>query len=379
MAKPISRRAFVRTTAGVGGAAVLHQRRSTVGGEAGRLPVVVASTNGRRAAELAYRLIKERKHDVLEAVIAGVNIIEDDPEDNSVGYGGLPNEDCVVELDSSVMHGPTGRSGAVAALRDIRNPSKVAHMVMKRTDHALLVGEGALRFAVAHGFKREDLLTEKSRIAWLAWKESLSDRDSWGPGLASPDTEAPGLERRVQTLLESLGKSELLAWVMGVLTHRPQGTISCIGAGEAGELSGAISTSGLAWKMAGRVGDSPLIGAGLYVDNEVGAAGATGRGEECIRVSGAHTVVEMMRRGARPREAAMEAIKRIAANYSNSKQKLARFNLIFYALNKRGEHGAGALWNEAWRIDRFQRSQYIVADSEGVRTVGADYLFERTS
>jgi N4-(beta-N-acetylglucosaminyl)-L-asparaginase len=362
----VSRRSFVK------GAAAGTLGPAIIGAQSGALPVAIASANGLRAVRRAYDLMKSGA-DTLDAVLAGVNINEDDPEDNSVGYGGLPNEDGVVELDASVMHGPTGRAGAVAALRDIRFPSRVAQLVMKRTDHLLLVGEGALRFALAHGFKREDLLTEKSRIAWLAWKETMSDKDGWGPGLSAQEEE-----NKVKSFLEEVGRPDLFDWVLALIRHRPYGTICCLGLNEKRDMSGAVTTSGLAWKMAGRVGDSPLIGAGLFVDNAVGAAGSTGRGEEAIRISGAHTVVEAMRSGATPREACLEAIRRVASNYKSDKSKLSQFNIIFYAINKRGEHGAASLWSGAWRIDRFSRAQYAVADPQGVRLLEAAYLYERT-
>ncbi|HEU4386957.1 MAG TPA: N(4)-(beta-N-acetylglucosaminyl)-L-asparaginase [Blastocatellia bacterium] len=370
----VSRREFVKSSAAAIVAA--QPQRNTGSVTPLPAPVVIASTNGLRAVERAYQLLKEEKVDTLEAVLSGVNIIEDDPEDNTVGFGGLPNEDGVVELDSSVMHGPSRRSGAVAGLREIRNPSRVAQTLMKRTDHSLLVGEGALRFALAHGFKRQDLLTEKSRIAWLAWKESLSDKDSWGPGLSSPD-ETPDQERRLRSYLKEVARPDLEEWILGVVRNPPTGTITCLALNEKGEMSGSTSTSGLAWKLAGRVGDSALIGCGLFVDQEVGAAGSTGRGEEAIRIAGTHTVVEAMRRGAAPKDACLEALKRVAASYPNRMDKLSKFNVMFYALNRKGQHAAAALWNEAFRVDRMTKSQYAVADAQGIRLVDAAYLFER--
>lgn len=374
MALRISRRNFVKGSAMAGVAAPIM--KSSVAGAQARIPVVIASANGLRAVKKAYQMIKNDNADTLEAAIAGVNINEDDPEDNSVGYGGLPNEDGVVELDSSVMHGPSRRVGAVASLRDIKNPSKVAYLVMKRTDHALLVGEGALRFAVAHGFKREDLLTEKSRIAWLAWKEHHSETDNWGPGLATPDDEREK-EKRARNLLRSMGRPDLEEWVMGVINRPLTGTINCLAMNDKREISGTTTTSGLAWKLAGRVGDSPLIGCGLFVDNDIGAAGSTGRGEEAIKINGAHTVVEVMRKGASPRDAALEALSRVARNYDNNKERLAQFNITFYAMNKNGEHAAASLWNEAMRIDKVIRSQYAVCDAGGPRLADTAYLLKR--
>lgn len=327
-------------------------------------PVVISSANGLRATAKAMELLRAGA-DTLDAVIAGVNINEDDPEDSSVGYGGLPNEDGVVELDSSVMHGPSRRAGAVAALRNIKNPSKVAKVVMERTDHLLLVGEGALRFARAHGFPEENLLTEKARIAWLCWKETMSDQDSWGPGLAGPEPEKKSsVQADPATLL----------WADAMIKHPPTGTINCLAVNPKGEMSGVTTTSGLAWKLAGRVGDSPLIGCGLFVDNDIGAAGSTGRGEECIKVNGAHTVVEALRRGASPREACLEALRRVAANYFNNRAKIEKFDLFFYALKNNGEHGAAALWKS--RADG-RPVQYAVNDGGQSRLEDAVWLLER--
>jgi N4-(beta-N-acetylglucosaminyl)-L-asparaginase len=374
MSSKISRRVFVKGSAAAGLAGPALGKTSALG--QARLPLVISSANGMRAIQRTYQMIKRENADTLEAVIAGVSINEEDPEDNSVGYGGLPNEEGVVELDASVMHGPSRRAGAVAALRDIKTPSKVAYLVMKRTDHILLVGEGALKFALAHGFPRENLLTEKSRIAWLAWKERHSERDNWGPGLSAPEEELEK-EKKLRSFLERSGRPDLEQWVAGVLQNRPWGTINCIAINERREMSGATTTSGLAWKIPGRVGDSPLIGSGLYVDNDIGAAGSTGRGEEAIRINGAHTVVEAMRKGASPQDACLEALSRVARNYENNREKLARFNLTFYAMNKEGRHGAAALWNEAIRLDKLTRSQYAVMDSQGARLVDTGYLLKR--
>lgn len=332
--------------------------------QAGGRMLVVSSANGLRAVNKAMEMMRSGA-DTLDAVVAGVNINEDDPKDNSVGYGGLPNERGEVELDASVMHGPTLRAGAVAALHHIKNPSKVAKLVMERTDHLLLAGPGALEFALAHGFKKENLLTEESRLAWLTWKETMSDRDNWGPGLAAPE-EKPKARGDFPP--------EVLAWAREVAMDPPTGTINCLALNERGDISGVTTTSGLAWKIPGRVGDSPLIGCGLFVDNEVGAAGSTGRGEECIKVNGAHTVVEQMRRGASPTEACLEALRRVAANYRNDRRKLEKFGLNFYALNKRGEHGAAALWD----VSPGRRpGQYAVNDGTGSRLVNSAYLLKR--
>ncbi|MCX6620954.1 MAG: N(4)-(beta-N-acetylglucosaminyl)-L-asparaginase [Acidobacteria bacterium] len=294
--------------------------------------------------------------DTLDAVIAGVNIVEEDPEDNSVGYGGLPNEEGVVELDASVMHGPTRRAGSVASLRNIKTPSKVAKLVMERTDHIMLVGEGALRFARDYGFKEEDLLTEKSRLAWLTWKESLRDaagHNNWGPGLAAP----------LKALFPGAGEATL-AWARQVAAHPPTGTINCLALNEKGEISGVTTTSGLAWKIPGRIGDSPIIGAGLYVDQDVGAAGSTGRGEENIRIAGAHTIVENMRHGMTPREACLDELKRIARNFDNDRARLTKFGIHFYALRKDGQYAGTTLWSGGGTR---KPPQFSVDDGAGAR------------
>jgi N4-(beta-N-acetylglucosaminyl)-L-asparaginase len=368
----VTRRDFFRASAIAGvGARLLNAAPFSFAQSRASRPVVVSSANGLRATAKAMEMIRAGK-DTLEAVVAGVAIVEDDPKDQSVGYGGLPNEDGVVQLDASVMHGPTKRAGAVASLERIKNPAQVAKVVMERTDHLILVGPGALRFAVAHGFKEMDLLTEESRAAWLKWKETMSDKDAWGPGLAAPDGQA-------QSLIYNgdWDRAELAALIQEYIVNPPTGTINCIAVNERGDVSGTTTTSGLAWKIAGRVGDSPLIGCGLFVDNEVGAAGSTGRGEECIKINGAHTVVEMMRRGASPADAALEACKRVAANYNNNMPKLKKFSINFYALNKKGEHGAANLWG--WSVDsrgERKRNQYAVHDGKENKLHEVAYVYE---
>jgi N4-(beta-N-acetylglucosaminyl)-L-asparaginase len=374
----IKRREFLKQTATAGLSAPLLSNESFASKSAQQTlrPIVISSANINRTPDggvfnggiacvsRAMEIIKAGG-DTLDAVVAGVNIVEDDPRDDSVGYGGLPNEEGDVELDASVMHGPTRRAGAVASLRHIKNPSKVAKLVLERTDHILLVGEGALRFAVKQGFKKEDLLTEPSRKAWLAWKESLNPNDAWGP---SPlKTARAGGSRVSQTRLLP-AEIALNEWIEDKLRNRPTGTINCLAVDGNGDISGVTTTSGLAWKIPGRVGDSPLIGCGLYVDNEVGAAGSTGRGEECIFINGSHTVVENMRRGMSPADAAMDAIKRVAGRYGNNQEELRKFNLNFYAVNKRGEYGGAALW---------KGGRFAVHDGKDAKIVESAYLYER--
>lgn len=371
MKNMISRRRFFRTGAAAGLGARMLGVGAPLNFAQGSRPVVISSANGLRATAKAMEMIRAGK-DTLDAVVAGVAIVEDDPKDMSVGYGGLPNEDGVVELDASVMHGPTKRAGAVAAIQRIKNPAQVAKVVMERTDHVLLVGPGALRFALAHGFKEQELLTDEARIVWLRWKERMSNDDSWGPGLSSPETS-----KQSYLLDGTPERAALLALADEYFVHPPTGTINCLAVNERGDISGTTTTSGRFHKLAGRVGDSPLIGCGLFVDNEVGAGGSTGLGEECIKINGAHTVVEMMRRGMSPSDAALEACKRVAANYNNDLSKLKKFGIEFYALNKNGAHGAAALWGYA--IDDHgerKRSQYAVHDGKQNKLHEMVYLYE---
>ncbi|MBX5494905.1 MAG: N(4)-(beta-N-acetylglucosaminyl)-L-asparaginase [Bryobacteraceae bacterium] len=337
--------------------------------------VVISSANGLRACQRAMEVLRQGG-DTLDAVIAGVNINEEDPEDNSVGYGGLPNEDGVVELDASVMHGPTRRAGSVAALRNIKYPSRVARLVMERSDHIMLVGEGALRFAKAHGFQEENLLTDKSRIAWLVWKANLRDSEghsNWSDGLDAPVSKPSAQLRQMFPEVDE----SLLAWAVEVATRPPTGTITCLALNAKGEMSGVTTTSGLAWKIPGRVGDSPIIGAGLYVDQEVGAAGSTGRGEENIRTVGAHTIVENMRHGMPPKEACLDVLKRISRNYDQDLTRLARFDIVFYALRKDGAYASASLWSGRRQREAVSTRKFAVNDGGESRLEDCAFLYER--
>src|SRR5271163_2152526 len=299
-------------------------------------PLIISSANGLQHLDDGMELLKSGG-DTLDAALAVVTKVEDDPNDDSVGYGGLPNEDGVVELDASVMHGPSRRAGAVGSIQKIKNPSLVAKTVMEKTNHIFIVGSGAQHFAEDEGFAPMNLLTERSRIAWLAWKASVSE--NWRPGLDSPEWK--------EKLTQLLDTPEKLAWrahIEDVVKYPPTGTINCLAVNAKGEISGTTTTSGLAWKIAGRVGDSPLIGAGLFVDGDVGGGGSTGRGEENIKIAGGHTIVEMMRRGSSPTDACLEALDRVVRNYAIDKSRLKKFHLTFYALNKDGEHGSASLW-----------------------------------
>lgn len=335
----------------------------------GTRPLIISSANGLHALGRGMEILK-KGGDTLDAVLATVNVVEDDPSDDSVGYGGLPNEDGEVELDACVMHGPTRRAGSVASIRKIKNPSKVARVVMERTNHLMIVGEGALRFAVAEGFEPMNLLTERSRLAWLAWKAHTSK--NWRPGLDSPDWK-----EELATLLDTPEKMAWAEHIRDVVLHPPTGTINCLAVNEKGDISGTTTTSGLSWKIAGRVGDSSIIGAGLYVDNDIGAAGSTGKGEENIKIAGGHTIVEMMRKGLSPSDACLEACRRVARNYNNDKRKLATFHMLFCALNKDGAHGGATLWEK--REGGKSRARYAVEDGSGARLVDCPYLFEGSS
>jgi N4-(beta-N-acetylglucosaminyl)-L-asparaginase len=337
--------------------------------------IVIASSNGERACAKAMEILTSGG-DTLDAVVAGVNINEEDPEDTSVGYGGLPNEEGVVELDASVMHGPTRRCGSVAALRGIKTPSKIARLVMEQSDHIMLVGEGALRFAPSHGYREENLLTERARLAWLVWRQSLRDaggNNNWTDGLDAP-TSKPGAALRG---IFPWAEEKTMAWARDVAANPPTGTINCLALNGRGDMSGVTTTSGLAWKIPGRVGDSPIIGAGLYVDQEIGAAGSTGRGEENIRVAGAHTVVENMRHGMAPRDACLDCLKRIAHNFGEDRRRLSKFDISFYGLRKDGAYAGASLWNGYLREGELIRRRFAVNDGGASRLEDCAYLLDR--
>ena len=316
-------------------------------------PIIVSAGNGFAYLDRGYQLLKGGG-DTLEAAIAVVRGPEDDPNDDSVGLGGLPNEEGVVELDACCMHGPSRRAGAVGGVHNIKNVSLLAREVMLHTGHVMLVGEGAERFAVARGFPRENLLTDASRKTWLLWKEAHSDW--WGPGPADPNwrdrlrgrpqaADAAADVERLQALAGDLGiePEQRLASIRKVL-FPPTGTIHCSALAASGEMSGCTTTSGLAWKLPGRLGDSPVIGAGCYTDQDVGSAGATGSGEENIKVAGAHTIVENMRHGMAPLEAGMDTLKRIVRNYGGDLERLKYLDMTYYILRKDGAYAGVSLW-----------------------------------
>jgi len=320
---------------------------------AGKRPIIISAANGFDYLEEAFAFLKGGG-DTLEAALRVVKGPEDDPNEDSVGLGGLPNEEGVVELDSCCMHGPTRRAGSVGGVRNIKNASQVARAVMEHTGHVMLVGEGAERFAVAQGFPRENLLTEHSRKIWLLWKETHSDW--WGPGLSSPDwhkrlpsPHADEFERRIERMKQvaadiGIEPEQRMLAILKVL-FPPTGTIHCSALNEKGEISGSTTTSGLAWKLPGRCGDSPIIGAGCFTDQDVGSAGATGSGEENIKVAGAHTIVENMRHGMSPLDAGMDALKRIVRNYNGDMDRLRYMDMTYYALRKDGAYAGVSLWD----------------------------------
>jgi N4-(beta-N-acetylglucosaminyl)-L-asparaginase len=337
-------------------------------------PVAVASANGLQSVDTAVREVIAGTSTV-EAVVKGVNIVEADPEDTSVGYGGLPNALGVVQLDSSVMHGPTRGAGAVAALEGIMHPSRVALDVMRYTDHVLLVAEGAQKFALSMGYEVEDLLTEETRQIWVRWRARLSDDDEWltpeqshEPVDTFPSRSGGGGDREPEEDWELLEKG-MLDSTDG---YRPYGTINCNVVNADGDISGVTTTSGLAWKIPGRVGDSPIVGAGLYVDNDVGACGSTGRGEAVIKTCGSHTVVELMRQGMSPVDACLEALRRIVRWTTEERNQDERgrpnFNVNYYAVNKNGDYGGAAIWSGA---------RFAVSVDGDTRHEDSAYLFER--
>ena len=367
-------------------------------------PVIVTRETTDNTVAEAYAML-EKGADTLDAALHICQAREDDANDHSVGLGGLPNEDGVVELDACVMHGPTRRAGSVAAVPNIRHVALLARTVMEKTGHVMIVGPGAEKFALAEGFQKENLLTDDARKIWLLWK--AHGYSWWGPGIDSPEWKPPtaapassapraglvsqpvprhpGREgagmvmERMQHLYELADRMgieprlrrEAVLQVMWPTT----GTIHVSALNTKGEMSGATTTSGLAWKIAGRVGDSPIIGAGCYTDQNIGSAGATGNGEENIKVAGAHTIVDQMRMGASPKEAGMEALRRIAANYNNDLTRLRYLDMIYYIVRRDGAYAGVSLWSTR---ETGERKTFVVHDGTQ-RTEPCDYLFEGTT
>jgi N4-(beta-N-acetylglucosaminyl)-L-asparaginase len=364
----MKRREFVQWGVAIGAAAT--RTMSTLFAQApsvragGVRPVVVAAANGniyknggpQTGVERAFNLMTSGSADVLDAVIAGVNICELDPAEDSVGYGGLPNAEGVVQLDACCMHGPRKRAGGVAALEGVRTPSLVAQSVMDTTDHHLLVGKGAQDFARSMGFRIEDdLNTEKSRGLWLEWKRRVDPQHYLDPKKRGQAWYDAGLQMAREGLLDR---------------EHYYGTINCNGINARGEICGVTTTSGLAWKIPGRVGDSPILGAGLYVDGDVGAAGSTGRGEANLYNLCSFLIVEEMRRGAHPKDAGLTALRRAAKatvekRLLNSRNQ-PNFSLNFYILNARGEYAGVSMYP----------AKFAVCTEQGPQTLNTEPLFQ---
>ena len=368
MSKKMKRRDFMRDSAVAGFAlAATHNEVSgfpTILKQIGVKPLVISSANGNKfknggnltCVQKAFNMITKGA-DVLDAVIAGVNIVELDPLDDSVGYGGLPNADGIVQLDSSCMHGPKKRAGAVAALEGVTRPSLVAQAVMENTDHHLIVGKGAQDFARNMGFKIEaDLNTDNSRRQWLEWKRRTDPSHYLDPKQRSE------ISRRVamDMVAEGLIREENL-----------HGTINCDGINSKGEICGVTTTSGLAWKIPGRLGDSPILGAGLFVDGAVGAAGSTGRGEANLYNLCSFVIIEEMRRGAHPKDAGMEVLKRIKNNTIEKRllnsRGLPNFGINFYILNAKGEYAG---------VSMYEGASFAICNENGPQTLKAEGLLQ---
>ena len=353
-------------------------------------PVIVTRVTGDQSIQDAYKMLLDGA-DTLDAIHHICLGRENDPTDHSVGLGGLPNEEGVVELDSCCMHGPSRSAGSVGGVQNIRNVCQLARKVYEHTAHVMLIGKGAERFAVDLGFPAENLLTDAARKVWMLWKESNSQMDWWGPGMSAPGWKDPYADRPAPkpTMdlhgLTSVDPTTAPALRPGLIPRHPTpdwhatiharaialarlaadldipaaarqfaveqilwpstGTIHVSAINTKGELSGATTTSGLAWKLPGRLGDSPIIGAGCYTDQDVGSAGATGSGEENIKVAGAHTIVELMRHGLSPREAGMETLRRVVRTYNGDMTKIRLLDMEYYIVRKDGAYAGCSLWS----------------------------------
>ncbi|MGA8111661.1 MAG: isoaspartyl peptidase/L-asparaginase, partial [Acidobacteriaceae bacterium] len=393
-------------------------------------PVIVTRVTGDNTIQEAYQMLLDGQ-DTLDAVHHVCLGRENDPKDHSVGYGGLPNEDGVVELDSCCMHGPSRAAGSVGGVRNIKNVCLVARKVYQHTGHVMLCAEGAEQFAVDLGFPRENLLTDDARKIWMLWKENNSQMDWWGPSMTEPGWKDPYAGRPApkpsmdlhglssldpnsvpsrSTLREAGGAQRTSAdpnpersegprglrlanqsegsqgsLLSGVIPRHPTpewaetirvraqklvqmaadlgiapedrlyaaeqilwpttGTIHVSVVNPKGEISGATTTSGLAWKLPGRLGDSPILGAGSWTDQDVGSAGATGSGEENIKVVGAHTIVELMRHGMDPKDAGLEVMRRIVRNYNGDMTKVRLLDMEYYIVRKDGAYAGVSLWS----------------------------------
>ena len=326
-----SRRHFIKiATIGGIGLTFSHEKntKSKLVSSTINKPIVLSTWNfGVQANAAAWDILKNNGR-ALDAVEAGVKIPEGDPNERSVGYGGRPDRDGRVTLDACIMD-EFSNIGSVACLEHIKHPISVARAVMEKTPHVMLVGDGALQFALSQGFKKENLLVEASEKEWKDWLKTSQYKP-----------------------------------IANIENHD---TIGMIALDAKGNLSGACTTSGMAYKMHGRVGDSPIIGAGLYVDNEIGAATATGHGEEVIRISGCHLVVELMRQGLSPQKACEEAVMRIVKLTQNRGKELKDIQVGFIALNKNGEYGSYCVQGGF---------NFAVTDNNGNQLIDANYFLK---
>jgi N4-(beta-N-acetylglucosaminyl)-L-asparaginase len=380
-------------------------------------PVIVTRVTGDNSIQEAYQMLLDGQ-DTLDCVHHVCIGRENDPKDHSVGLGGLPNEEGVVELDSCCMHGPTRRAGSVGGIRNIKNVCLVARKVYEHTGHVMLAATGAERFAVDLGFPRENLLTEDARRIWMLWKENNSQMDWWGPSMTEPGWKDPYADRPAPKPsmdlhgLSSVNPSAIpvipgpvprhptpewaatirfrtqkLAQMAADLGIAPEdrisaaeqvlwpttGTIHVSTVNPKGEISGATTTSGLAWKLPGRIGDSPVLGAGCYTDQDVGSAGATGSGEENIKVAGGHTIVELMRQGHTPQEAGLETLRRIVRNYNSDMTKVRLLDMEYYIVRKDGAYAGVSLWSTS---PTGRPRVFTVMDANGYRVEKCAFLLE---
>ena len=385
---PISRRDFIGAGAAAAAGVTLpklagampvitvRERSEPIAGTFAGRPVIVSAANGfdkdpsgKQGIRVAYEMLT-RGSDPLDAIVAGVQVVELNPNDQSVGLGGLPNEEGVVQLDASCMHGPTKRAGSVGCLEDVAEAAAVAKAIMDHTDHIMLVGAGAKKFAIEMGFKTQNLLTEQSRRDWMRWKAKLNPSDNWLDPVDPPPASAAPAGSKRPSPDERLSGVHVYRDASGV--PYTYGTINMNAVTATGDIASVTTTSGLSWKIPGRVGDSPLIGAGQYCDNDVGAAGSTGRGEANIKVCGAFLAVEFMRQGMSPQQALIKVMERVIA--MTEKRLLddhgrPYFQLQYYAVNKKGEY-AGAC--------AYEGSKFAVADVNGARLEDCAYLYKRS-